>query len=191
MKEFNRENFIRWIKEAVIGPAGEKYFDLETGEVLEEAGGGSREVYEIEDEVYLAFDDTDDGPLIFPEGIETTTEEYKDLEPLQAGILSLQNAIRFFSGVEGLEVIVDELEERLCRVKDIVSRWEKDAVVINEKKLVPSPKSSDYVMCYDSFGSPHLCIPFKEEYIEDIEYEVLLYFNCPATISLREWLGKS
>lgn len=185
MKEFNKENFLQWIREAVIGPAGEKYFDLETGEVLDKSGGGLREIYEVEDECYLAFDETDDGPLIFPEGIEQNIFEGVDTKALngclECGKLHLSLAIDNLKEIPELS----DLTEKLKALFQDVNKVNCDVKETNELPPVP-----DYISCLDSFGYPHICIPFKEEHIDDIEEEVLLYFNCPATISLRDWLNR-
>lgn len=187
MREFNKENFLQWIREAVIGPAGEKYFDLETGEVLDESGGGLREIYEVEDECYLAFDETDDGPLIFPEGIEQNIFEGIDINLvngyLGSGKFYLIQAIKNFKEIPELSDLTKKLQGLLKDVDTVKIKY--DTEEIEE----PGPVS-DYISCQDSCGYPHICIPFKEEHIEDIEYEVLLYFNCPATISLRDWLNR-
>lgn len=185
-REFNRENLIGWIKEAVIGPAGEKYFDIETGKVLEDTGGGNREIYETDGECYLAFDDTDNGPHIFPEGIEKTTIDEPDLAAIDgfigAGKFYLSKAIKNFSEIPEITGLVSELEDILETVNNIDRPNDE-----SEKDYV---NKNSYIRCLDLHGYPHICIPFKEEYIDDIEYEILLYFNCPAIVSLRNWLNQ-
>ncbi len=185
-REFNRENLIGWIKEAVIGPAGEKYFDLETGKVLEDTGGGNREIYETDGECYLAFDDTDDGPLIFPEGIEKTMIEEPDLAAINkfigVGKFYLSKAIENFSEIPEITGLVSELKDILETVDNIDRP--------NDESKKNEGEIDSYIRCLDLCGYPHICIPFKEEYIDDIEYEILLYFNCPAAVSLRDWLNQ-
>lgn len=191
-REFNRESLIGWIKEAVIGPAGEKYFDIETGKVLEETGGGNREIYEIDGECYLAFDDSDDGPLIFPEGIEKTMFEESDPVAIDgfigAGKFHLSKAIESFSEIPEMSGLVSELKDILEAVDNIDQPSDEDEE--GDEGELDYGLISDYVSCIDSCGYPHICIPFKEDYIDDIEFEVLTYLNCPATISLRDWLNQ-
>ena len=189
-REFNRENLIRWIKEAVIDPAGEKYFNLETGEVISESEGGIREIYEVEDEVYLVFDENDDGPFIFSDGIEQNIFEETDVDfvsgHLGAGKFHLTEAIKSFDEVPEMSDLVSELKDILEAINNIdqPSDPREDE---EEPRLKPV---DDHSVCFDSCGYPHICIPFTENHIEDIEDEILLYFNCPAVISLRDWLNQ-
>jgi hypothetical protein len=190
-REFNRESLIGWIKEAVIGPAGEKYFDVETGEVLDETGGGNREIYEVDGECYLAFDDTDDGPLIFPEGVEKVTHDEPDYDAINgfisAGKFHLSKAIESFSELPEMSGLVSELKDILEAVDNINQPSDEDE---EDEGKIDYGFTSEYISCLDSCGYPHICIPFREEYIDDIEYEILLYLNCPAVVSLRDWLNQ-